>query len=316
MSNKKIIAVIGSTGFQGGSVVDIFLNDAALNKEWVVRAITRDPSKEKSKKLVERGAEVIPGDLNNKESLVKAFAGATAVFGVTNYWESLSIDTEIQQGKNIVDAAKEASVSHFIFSSLLDVKKVTDGKLPHVYHFDGKARIEEYARESGVPSTFFLPGMYLQTISDFFRQNEGAWVFAMPMPESAPIPIFDVRDTGIWVKAIVLKKDQLLGKRVLGSTRYTTPLEIVDAFKTAFPEAGEKAGFYKLPHDAFLQAVKESMGVPDWVAEEILENMRLVSEGGYFAFEPLDDSHAALVGDKPTSLIDFLKGHESFKDLK
>ncbi|KAM0257778.1 hypothetical protein ACHAPA_011574 [Fusarium lateritium] len=287
MSNKKIIAVIGSTGFQGGSVVDIFLNDAALNKEWVVRAITRDPSKEKSKKLVERGAEVIAGDLNNKESLVKAFAGATAVFGVTNYWESLSIDTEIQQGKNIVDAAKEASVSHFIFSSLLDVKKVTDGKLPHVYHFDGKARIEEYARESGVPSTFFLPGMYLQTISDFFRQNEGAWVFAMPMPESAPIPIFD--------------------------HRY---LEIVDAFKTAFPEAGEKAGFYKLPHDAFLQAVKESMGVPDWVAEEILENMRLVSEGGYFAFEPLDDSHAALVGDKPTSLIDFLKGHESFKDLK
>uniref|UniRef100_A0A0D2YJJ1 NmrA-like domain-containing protein n=1 Tax=Fusarium oxysporum (strain Fo5176) TaxID=660025 RepID=A0A0D2YJJ1_FUSOF len=225
MSNKKIIAVIGSTGSQGGSVVDIFLNDPLT---------------------------IGKGDLNNKLSLVKAFTGATAVFGVTNYWESMSTDTEIQQGKNIVDAAK----------------------------------------------------------------NEGAWVFAVPMPESAPIPIFDVRDTGIWVKAIVLKKDQLLGKRVLGSTRYTTPLEVVDAFKTAFPEAGEKAGFYSLPHDAFLQGVKESMGAPDWVAEEVLENMRLVAEGGYFAFEPLDDSHAALVGDKPTSLIDFLRGHKSFKDLK
>lgn len=133
--------------------------------------------------------------------------------------------------------------------------------------------------------------MYLQSLVDFFRQNEGAWVFAVPMPESAPIPIFDVRDTGIWVKAIVLKKDQLLGKRVLGSTRYTTPLEVVDAFKTAFPEAGENAGFYSLPHDAFLQGVKESMGAPDRVAEEVLENMRLVAEGGYFAFEPLDDSH-------------------------
>ncbi|EXK26196.1 hypothetical protein FOMG_17238 [Fusarium oxysporum f. sp. melonis 26406] len=228
----------------------------------------------------------------------------------------MSIDTEIQQGKNIVDAVKEAGVSHFIFSSLLDVKKLTNGKLPHVYHFDGKARIEEYAREAGIPSSFFLPGMYLQSMVDFFRQNEGAWVFAVPMPESAPIPIFDVRDTGIWVKAIVLKKDQLLGKRVLGSTRYTTPLEVVDAFKTAFPEAGENAGFYSLPHDAFLQGVKESMGAPDWVAEEVLENMRLVAEGGYFAFEPLDDSHAALVGDKPTSLIDFLRGHKSFKDLK
>ncbi|KNB19510.1 hypothetical protein FOXG_16773 [Fusarium oxysporum f. sp. lycopersici 4287] len=316
MSNKKIIAVIGSTGSQGGSVVDIFLNDPVLNKEWAVHAITRDPSNEKAKKLVERGAKAVAGDLNNKLSLVKAFTGATAVFGVTNYWESMSTDTEIQQGKNIVDAAKEAGVSYFIFSSLLDVKKLTNGKLPHVYHLDGKARIEEYAREGGVPSSFFLPGMYLQSVVDFFRQNEGAWVFAVPMPESAPIPIFDVRDTGIWVKAIVLKKDQLLGKRVLGSTRYTTPLEVVDAFKTAFPEAGEKAGFYSLPHDAFLQGVKESMGAPDWVAEEVLENMRLVAEGGYFAFEPLDDSHAALVGDKPTSLIDFLRGHKSFKDLK
>ncbi|KAJ4160695.1 hypothetical protein NW765_005539 [Fusarium oxysporum] len=160
-----------------------------------------------------------------------------------------------------------------MFSSLLDVKKLTNGKLPHVYHFDGKARIEEYAREGGVPSSFFLPGLYLQSVVNFFRQNEGAWVFAVPMPESAPIPIFDVRDTGIWVKTIVLKKDQLLGKR------------------TAFPEAGENAGFYSLPHDAFLRGVKESMGAPDWVAEEVLENMRLVAEGGYFAFEPLDDSH-------------------------
>ncbi|RYC81533.1 hypothetical protein BFJ63_vAg15580 [Fusarium oxysporum f. sp. narcissi] len=245
MSNKKIIAVIGSTGSQGGSVVDIFLNDPVLNKEWAVHTITRDLSKEKAKKLVERGAK----------------------------------------------AVAEAGVSHFMFSSLLDVKKLTNGKLPHVYHFDGKARIEEYAREGGVPSSFFLPGLYLQSVVDFFRQNEGAWVFAVPMPESAPIPIFDVRDTGIWVKTIVLKKDQLLGKRVLGSTRYTTPLEVVDAFKTAFPEAGENAGFYSLPHDAFLRGVKESMGAPDWVAEEVLENMRLVAEGGYFAFEPLDDSH-------------------------
>lgn len=59
MSNKKIIAVIGSTGSQGGSVVDIFLNDPVLNKEWAVHTITRDLSKEKAKKLVERGAKAV-----------------------------------------------------------------------------------------------------------------------------------------------------------------------------------------------------------------------------------------------------------------
>ncbi|KAF5610585.1 uncharacterized protein FTJAE_14251 [Fusarium tjaetaba] len=234
MSNKKIITAIGSAGSQGGSAA---------------RAITRDPSEDKAKKLVERGTEAVAlavgkGNLNNKFSLVKGFTGATAVFDVTNHWESMSIDPEIQQGKNIADAAK-------VF---------TDGNLPHVYHFNGKARIEEYARECGVPSSFFLPGKYLQSLIDFFRQNEGARAFAAPMPESAPIPIFDVRDTG--------------------------------------------------------QGVKESMGTPNWVAGEVLENMQLVAERGYFAFEPLDDTHAALVGNKPTSSIDFLRGHESLKDLK
>ncbi|KAL6915250.1 hypothetical protein FSST1_013010 [Fusarium sambucinum] len=173
MSNKKIIAVIGSTGFQGGSVVDIFLNDAALKAEWVVRAITRDPSKEKAKKLVERGAEAVAGDLNDKDSLVKAFAGATAVFGVTNYWETLSIDTEIQQGKNIVDAAKEAGVSHFIFSSLLDVVTVdilqnrlkrlsriftTDRQREHKFHQIGHQGKQLHHEQAQADDHMFLEG--------------------------------------------------------------------------------------------------------------------------------------------------------------
>ncbi|GAQ05022.1 nmrA-like family domain-containing protein 1 [Aspergillus lentulus] len=318
MSGKKIIAVIGATGAQGGSVVDVFLNDPSLNQEWTVRAVTRDPSKDKAKKLKERGVDVVAADLNDKASVVKAFTGATAAFAVTNYWEIMSIDTEIQQGRNLVDAAKESAVSHFVWSSLPNVKKLTHGKLAHVYQFDGKAEIEEYARQVGIPATFFLPGMYMQSVvSGGFRQTPpaNAWVFALPMPETAPIPLFDVQNTGIWVKAIVRKRDQLLGKRILGATKYTTPKEVVDGFKQAFPEAGKTASFFSLPHEMFLQGVKDSMGLPDWAAEAILEMMRLVSEGGYFGFEPLDESLAVLE-DKPTAWVDFLKKNEAFKDLK
>jgi uncharacterized protein YbjT (DUF2867 family) len=128
MTGKKIIAVVGATGAQGGGVVDVFLNDPLLNQEWTVRAVTRDPTKDKAKKLKERGADVVAvsvlggsiwaslqlltnwkADLNDKASLVKAFTGATAAFGVTNYWETMSIDAEIQQGRNLVDAAKVVS---------------------------------------------------------------------------------------------------------------------------------------------------------------------------------------------------------------
>ncbi|KAJ6191608.1 hypothetical protein N7519_001629 [Penicillium mononematosum] len=317
MAGKKIIAVIGATGAQGGAVVDVFLNDPILNQEWTVRAVTRDPSKDKAKKLKELGADIVAADLNDKASLVKAFTGATAAFGVTNYWETMSIEAEIQQGRNLVDAAKESAVSHFIWSSLLNVKKLTHGKLAHVYQFDGKAEIEEYAKQVGIPATFFLPGMYMQSLSGAFRQNppENAWTFALPMPETAPIPLFDVRNTGIWVKAIVRKRDQLLGKRVLGATKYTTPKEVVDGFKQAFPEAGKAAGFFSLPHEMFLQGVKDSMGLPDWAAEGILEMMRLVYEDGYFGSEPLEES-LALLEDNPTMWVDFLKKNETFKDLK
>ncbi|KUM66029.1 hypothetical protein ACN42_g1014 [Penicillium freii] len=317
MAGKKIIAVIGATGAQGGAVVDVFLNDPLLNQEWTVRAVTRDPSKDKAKKLKEQGADVVAADLNDKASLVKAFTGAAAAFGVTNYWETMSMEVEIQQGRNLVDAAKESAVSHFIWSSLLNVKELTHGKFTHAYQFDGKAEVEKYARQVGIPATFFLAGMYMQSLSASFRQNppENAWVFALPMPETAPIPLFDVHNTGIWVKAIVRKRDQLLGKRILGATKYTTPREVVDGFKQAFPEAGKTASFFNLPHEMFLQGVKDSMGVPDWAAEGILELMRLVSEDGYFGFEPLEESLAVLE-DKPTVLVDFLKKNEPFKDLK
>ncbi|KAH8745547.1 hypothetical protein F5883DRAFT_721830 [Diaporthe sp. PMI_573] len=317
MADKKIIAIIGATGAQGGAVADVFLNDPLLNHEWTVRAVTRDPSKDRAKKLKEQGAEVIAADLNDKASLVKAFTGATAVFGVTNYWETLSIDAEIQQGKNLVDAAKESSVSQFIWSSLRNVKKLTQGKLCHVYQFDGKAEVEEYAKQIGIPATFFLPGIYMDSLVQSFRQNPpgNAWVFALPMPETAPIPLFDVRNTGIWVKAIARQRDQLLGKRVLGATKYATPQEVVDGFRQAFPEAGKAATFFSMPHEMFLQVVQDSMGLPDWAAEAILEMMRLVDEGGYFGHEPLEECLAVLE-DEPTAWVDFLKKNEAFKDLK
>lgn len=62
-------------------------------------------------------------DLNDKRSLVKAMTGAAAVFTMTNYWEKMDMELEIQQGKNLADAAKEAGVNHYIWSSLLNVNK-------------------------------------------------------------------------------------------------------------------------------------------------------------------------------------------------
>src|SRR5688572_2420326 len=110
----KVVAVVGSTGAQGGGLCRAILADPAGG--YSCRAITRDPNKDKAKALAAAGAEVVQADMDDVESLTKAFAGAHAVFGVTNFWEHFSAAKEKAQAKNIADAAKAAGVQHVIWS--------------------------------------------------------------------------------------------------------------------------------------------------------------------------------------------------------
>ncbi|KAJ9130868.1 NmrA-like family protein [Pleurostoma richardsiae] len=316
MAAKKLITVFGATGNQGGSVVQVFLNDPKLKNDWAVRAVTRDASKDSPKKLASEGAEVVTANLDDKESLVKAMTGASAVFGVTNYWEKLDVELETQQGKNLADAAKDAGVDHFIWSCVKDPKKLTNGKLDKLYHFDSKAAVMEYTRELGIPATFFMAGFFMSNLpGSMFTKSptDGAWTLNLPCPgDEAQIPMFDTADTGKFVKAIVLNRDKLLGKEVYGATAYMTPNQVVETFKKTFPEAGKTAKFVSLSHEEYLQSLK-STGAPDYVAEEMLQNMRLLSEGGYYGFESLDESHAILEKeDKLTTWEEFLKKPEYF----
>ena len=129
-----------------------------------MRGISRDPSKAQS--WTAKGVEVVKGDLNDKESLVAAFKGADAIFSNTDFWgpffnpasreklkpgQSLNeycFDLELQQGKNVIDAAATVeTLDHFILSGAADLGKASKGKYKHVYHFDSKANMAYYARE-------------------------------------------------------------------------------------------------------------------------------------------------------------------------
>ncbi|KAK2060309.1 NmrA-like family protein [Colletotrichum caudatum] len=316
--SKKIITVFGATGAQGGSVVSIFLSDPKLSKDWQVRGVTRDASKDSSKALAAKGVEVVAADLGDKSSLAPAVKGASAVYAVTNYWDKLDKELEIQQGKNIADAALEAGVEHFIFSSLLDITKLSNDVLPDVQHFDSKAAVEKYIRTTSLPSTFLLPGFYMTNLpGGMFRQTppDNAWAFTLPIPASSPIPFFDpAADTGKFVKGIVLNREKVLGKRVLAATAYTTAGEAVDVFKKVYPEAGKTARYNEAPHDAFRGALK-SQGMPDFAAEELLQNMRLLNEFGYYGGARLDESHA-IVEDKLTTLEEHMKNAKAFAGLQ
>lgn len=101
---SKLLVIFGATGKQGGSVIEALL--ATPSSPFKLRGITRDPSKPNAKALTDRGVEMVAADVDDKASLVSAMKGAYGVFAVTDYWASMNMAKEIQQGKNIADAAK------------------------------------------------------------------------------------------------------------------------------------------------------------------------------------------------------------------
>jgi nucleoside-diphosphate-sugar epimerase len=168
MTTDKIIAVVGATGQQGGAVARTF----AKLPGWTVRGLTRNVNSDAAKALTKSGVHPIAADLDDVESLKQAFTGASAVFGVTDFWgfkdrpstaaliaekgitwpEAFYLQ-EVQQGKNIFDAAaaqfaKEgAGLERLVLSTMSNVKRSSGGKYDSVWHFDSKARFVQYLSE-------------------------------------------------------------------------------------------------------------------------------------------------------------------------
>ncbi|MDH4348720.1 MAG: NmrA family NAD(P)-binding protein, partial [Gemmatimonadota bacterium] len=121
MAGKKIIAVVGATGAQGGGLVRAILNDK--HGEFAVRAITRDAGSTKAKELAALGAEVVSASVDDIESLKRAFAGAYGAFCVTFFWDHFSPEKEMAHARNMALAAKHAGLQHVIWSTLEDTRR-------------------------------------------------------------------------------------------------------------------------------------------------------------------------------------------------
>src|SRR5712675_1060671 len=177
-NGRKLIAVVGATGQQGGAVV---------------RALTRNPGKHH-----ELAEEVIEADLDRPESLKAAFEGAHGVFLVTNFWEQGT--DELKQATTAVRAAKNAGVKHFIWSTLPDVEAISGGKF-HVPHFTGKAKVDRIVREAGFAyHTFVIAPFFYQNVIGALapqRQEDGTLGWALPLdPTVRTIHMGDIAELG------------------------------------------------------------------------------------------------------------------------
>jgi len=200
-TNKKLIAVVGATGQQGGAVVRAL----QANEQFKVRALTRDPAKHR-----ELADEVIQADLNRPETLTSAFDGAYGVFLVTNFWEGGA--GEVEQATAAVRAAKDAGVKHFVWSTLPDVEAISRGKF-HVPHFTAKAKVDRIVKEAGFANhTFVIAPFYYQNLIGVLapqKQADGSVGWALPLdPTVRSIHMGDITELGDVVAGAFAHPDQ------------------------------------------------------------------------------------------------------------
>jgi uncharacterized protein YbjT (DUF2867 family) len=221
---KKIIAVVGATGAQGGGLVRAILNDKTGS--FTARAITRNVNSEKAKALADAGAELVVADLDDVKSLKKAFEGAHGAYCVTNFWEHFKPEKELSQARNMAQAAKDAGVKHVIWSTLEDTREsipLSDDRMPtlmgkyKVPHFDGKGEANAIFKELGVPTTYLVTSFYWENFIYFGmgpkKGADGKLAITLPMGTRKLAGIAS-EDIGKTAYAIFEDGDEMIGKTV------------------------------------------------------------------------------------------------------
>ncbi len=243
MAGKKIIAVVGATGAQGGGLARALLEDPS--GEFAVRAITRKVDSDKAKALAKAGAQVVVADLDDTASLKKAFEGAYGAYCVTNFWEHFSADKEQAQVRNMAEAASAAGVKHVVWSTLEDTRKwvpLSDDRMPtlggkwKVPHFDGKGEVDHVWTDLKVPTTFLLTSFYWDNFIFFGmgpkKNPDGTLAITMPMG-NAKLPGMAAEDIGGCAFGIFKRGLEMIGKTVAVAGGHLTGAEMAAAFTKA-----------------------------------------------------------------------------------
>ncbi|KAI0159804.1 NAD(P)-binding protein [Xylariaceae sp. FL1272] len=293
MAPKKIISVIGATGNQGFSVARTF---SAL-PGWQVRAITRNPSSDKSKELSSLGCVVTKADLSDKSSLSRAFEGSHAIFVNTDFWaayrasvaagdapeksSAIGWDTEILHGKNAAAAAAGVpTLEKFIYSALGPMKRASEGKYYRSMHWETKSAIVDYIEneqpELAKKSSFIYIGGY--TTNQFLlpRPNPatGEYVMIAPCPATTRMPIIDAQNSpGPFVRALV--EDEAPGKKLLAYDSYLNVDQVAEVWSKVTGKPSKYIGMT-------MEAVHHMTKIPF----EVLEGAAFIGEYGYMGGIP------------------------------
>lgn len=258
MATKKTIAIVGATGAQGGGLARAILDDP--DSPFRARALTRKPDSEAARDLARKGAEVVEADLDDVESLKRAFDGAWGAYCVTPFWEHMSPEKERAQAANMAEAAAAAGLEHVIWSTFEDTRDqvpLDDDRMPtlqeryKVPHFDAKAEADEEFRRRDVPTTFLRTSFYWDNMINFGahpqRGEDGVLALVMPMGD-AKLPGIAAEDIGRTAYGVYKSGAEYVGRTVGIAGEHLTGAEMAEALTDAL---GEEVRYNDVPPEVY-----------------------------------------------------------------
>ena len=258
MGDEKIIAVIGATGAQGGGLARAIVADREGG--FAARGITRKTDSEKACELAEQGVMMVAADMDDPESIKRAFEGAHGAFCVTNFWEHFSPEKELAQATALAEAARDAGLAHVIWSTLEDTRKrvpLDDDRMPtlmdkyKVPHFDAKGEANDIFSRLDVPTTNLLTSFYWENFIYFGMGPQagpdGKLAITLPIADKK-LPGIAVEDIGRCAYGILKAGGKYIGKTVGISGEMPTGAEMAAAMSKAL---GREIAYNAVPPSVY-----------------------------------------------------------------
>jgi uncharacterized protein YbjT (DUF2867 family) len=234
----KTFVVTGATGRQGSAVVRHLLQAGAH-----VRALTRTPHSQKAKAIGALGAELVTGNMDEPEALKRIFQGASGVYSVQNPYTS-SFEAEIQQGKNVAEAAKFAGVSHIVQGS------AGLGQKTGIPSWDSKLEIQTYMQSLGLPLTVLRPTAFMELISDpgFYPMASTFHLMPKLMGADKKVLWLAVDDLGAIAAKVFSDPQKYIGQDL----KLTSDLQSINEVRALYQQViGRKAPHFSMPEFMF-----------------------------------------------------------------
>jgi len=286
MTNSGKILVLGPTGNVGSALTPRL---TAMGADF--RALVRDESSEASKvqALKDAGVEVFYGDLNNLDTLHAAFEGVAKVFLLTTPGPNGGA-----MASNAIAAAKQSGNPHVVN---LSVARATSDHPSRFGREHGETDTE--LMESGLPYTFVRGIYFMQNTLAAAQTVASQGTIYMPMKDGK-VGMIDARDVAEAV-AKVLTSDGHEGKSYL----LTGPdsISISDVAKTLSRLLEKEVKYVDVPPEAAKEAML-GMGIPEWIADGIIELAGALSEG---LGDYTTDDFEKLTGHHPNSYETFAR---------